>query len=125
MSARSVIVVGAGVAGLTAAAHLARSGYRVTVLEKHAEPGGRCARIVRKGHCFDIGPTLFVMPLLYEAEFRALGAAMHERLDLRRVDPTYRLVFDDGSQLALTSDMASMRRQLETIEPGSFDGMRR
>jgi phytoene desaturase len=80
---------------------------------------------VRDGHRFDTGPTLLVMPLQYEAEFRALGASLDERLDLRRVDPTYHLVFDDDSQLALTSDMASMREQLEAIEPGSFHGLQR
>ena len=125
MTSRSVLVSGAGIAGLTAATHLARSGLHVTVLEKHAEPGGRCARLVRDGHRFDIGPTLFVMPLLYEAEFRALGARLGEQLELRPVDPTYRLVFDDGGQLALTSDMASMRQQLEGMEHGSFDVFRR
>jgi phytoene desaturase len=65
------------------------------------------------------------MPLLYEAEFRALGTSMHAHLDLQRVDPTYHLVFDDGSQLALTSDMRSMQAQLEAIESGSFEGLLR
>ena len=60
------------------------------------------------------------MPLLYETEFAALGTSMHDLLDLQRVDPTYHLVFDDGSRLALTSDMKSLREQLEAIEPGSF-----
>jgi phytoene dehydrogenase-like protein len=125
MTRRSVLVIGAGIGGITAATHLARAGLRVTVLEKNASPGGRCGRLVRDGHRFDTGPTLFVMPRLYEAEFRALGASLHERLDLRRVDPTYRLVFDDGDQLALTSDMDSMREQLEAIEPGSFRALLR
>src|SRR5690606_4901617 len=61
-------------------------------------------------------------PLLYEAEFSALGSSMREVLDLQRVDPTYHLAFDDGSQLALTSDMKSMQEQLETFEHGSFQG---
>jgi phytoene desaturase len=125
MKSKSAIVVGAGIGGLTAAAHLARSGMRVTVLERNARPGGRCNRLERGGHRFDTGPTLFVMPLLYEAEFRALGTSMHERLDLRRVDPTYHLVFDDGRRLALTSDMDSMREQLEFIQPGSYRGLQR
>jgi phytoene desaturase len=97
----------------------------VTVVEKNSRPGGRCDRFSRAGHHFDTGPTLFVMPLLYEAEFRALGAPMHEQLDLQRVDPTYLLIFDDGSQLSLTSDMKRMREQLESIQPGSFAGFMR
>jgi len=123
MKSKSVVVIGAGIGGLTAAIHLANRGLQVTVLEKNAQPGGRCNRISRDGHYFDTGPTLFVMPLLYEAEFRALGASVQEQLDLQPVDPTYHLVFDDGSQLALTSDMNSIRKQLESIQQGSFQGL--
>lgn len=125
MKNKSVIIIGAGIGGLTAAIHLARHGFHVTVLEKNSHPGGRCDRFSREEHCFDTGPTLFVMPLLYEAEFRALGTSMGEQLSLQRVDPTYRLVFDDGSQLALTSDMKSLHEQMDTIEPGSFQGLLR
>jgi phytoene desaturase len=123
MTRRSVVVVGAGIGGLTAAIHLQQRGLDVTVVEQHDLPGGRCGRWEYQGHRFDTGPTLLVMPDVYEAEFGALGSSVHERLDLRRVDPTYRLVFDDGTQLMLTADRASMREQLEAIEPGSFDGM--
>jgi phytoene desaturase len=125
MKPKSVIVIGAGIGGIVAAAHLAQHGIKVTVIEKNSHPGGRCDRISREGHHFDTGPTLLVMPLLYESEFAALGASMRERLDLQRVDPTYHLVFDDGSQLALTSDMKSLQEQLETFEPGSFQGFLR
>src|SRR6266508_2006906 len=125
MKTKSVIVIGAGVGGLTAAIHLAKRGLHVTVVEKNSRPGGRCDRFSREGHHFDTGPTLFVMPLLYEAEFRALGTSVNERLDLRRVDPTYRLVYDDGSSLSLTSDLKSMQEQLETTQPGSFRGLLR
>ena len=125
MKTKSVVVIGAGIGGLTAAIHLAKRGLRVTVVEKNARPGGRCDRLSRAGHHFDTGPTLFVMPLLYDAEFRALGTSMCEQLDLKRVDPTYHLVFDDGTQLALTSDMQSMQEQLETIQLGSFPGLLR
>lgn len=120
MKSTSVIVIGAGIGGITAAAHLARRGMKVTVIEKNQRPGGRCDQIEREGHCFDTGPTLFIMPLVYEAEFASLGVSMREMLKLRRVDPTYHLVFDDGSQLRLTSDLKQMREQLEQLEPGSF-----
>src|SRR5574342_1053914 len=103
MKTKSVIVIGAGIGGLTAAIHLAQGGLQVTVVEKNSRPGGRCNRLSRDGHHFDTGPTLFVMPLLYEAEFRALGASLREQLDLQPVDPTYQLIFDNSSQLALTS----------------------
>src|SRR5512144_993483 len=111
MKTRAVIVIGAGIGGLTAAIHLAKHGLHVKVLEKNSVPGGRCNRLSRDGHHFDTGPTLFVMPLLYEAEFHALGTSMHEQIDLLPVDPTYHLVFDDGERLALTSDMNCMREQ--------------
>lgn len=125
MRSPSVSIIGAGIGGIAAAAHLARRGMKVTVFEKNPTPGGRCGRLTREGHHFDTGPTLLIMPLVYEAEFAALGASMHELLDLQRVDPTYHLVFDDGSQLALTSDLKSMQEQLEFIEPGSFEGFLR
>jgi phytoene desaturase len=125
MKSKTAIVIGAGIGGISAAIHLAKRDWQVTVIEKNSRPGGRCDRISREGHHFDTGPTLMVMPLLYEAEFAALGAPMRELLDLQRVDPTYHLVFDDGSQLALTSDMQVMREQLESVEPGSFQGLLR
>jgi phytoene desaturase len=125
MKTKNVIVIGAGIGGITAATHLAQQGLKVTVLEKNDRPGGRCDRLSHEGHHFDTGPTLLVMPLLYEKEFAALGTPMHALLDLQRVDPTYHLVFDDGSRLALTSNMDCLRDQMEAIEPGSFQGMLR
>lgn len=125
MKSPSVIVIGAGIGGIATAAHLARRGVQVTVFEKNPRPGGRFDSFTREGHHFDSGPTLLVMPLLYETEFAALDASLREILDLQRVDPTYHLVFDDGSQLALTSDLKAMQMQLESIEPGSFQGFLR
>jgi phytoene dehydrogenase-like protein len=72
MKPKSVVVIGAGVGGMVAATHLARAGVSVTVMEKNSHAGGRCDRFSRDGHHFDAGPTLIVMPLLYESEFAAL-----------------------------------------------------
>jgi phytoene desaturase len=116
VAAQSAVVIGAGVGGIAAAAHLAQHGMHVTVFEKNQRPGGRCDHFVQEGHRFDTGPTLLIMPL---------GANLHQMLDLQRVDPTYHLIFDDGRRLSLTSDMKSMYAQLEAIEPGSFQGFLR
>ena len=116
----SVLVIGAGIGGIAAAARLARHGYQVSVVEKNERPGGRCDRLVKDGHHFDTGTTLFLMPALYAQTFADLGERMEDHLDLRRIDPTYRLHFGDGSSLALTSDLNAMQAQLEAIEPGSF-----
>lgn len=125
MNTPSAIIIGAGIGGIATAIHLARRGMRVTVVEKNEWPGGRCDHFERDGHHFNTGPTLLIMPLVYEREFAALGISMREQLELRRVDPTYHLVFDDGSQLALTADLTRMCEQLEAIEPGSFQGFLR
>jgi phytoene desaturase len=119
------IIIGAGIGGISTAAHLAQHGIQVTVVEKNEEPGGRCHHFSQEGHRFETGPTLLVMPLVYETEFAALGVPLHDALKLQRIDPTYHLVFDDGSQLALTSDLNTMRDQLEAVEPGSFQGFLR
>lgn len=121
----TVLVIGAGVGGIAAAARLARSGFQVTVLEKNSAPGGRCSRLVNDGHRFDIGPTLFLMPEVFAETYAALGVHMEDQLDLRRVDPTYRIRFDDGVELALGNDLYAMQQQLEALEPGSFDGLLR
>ena len=125
MKSKSVVIIGAGVGGICVAIHLASRGLHVIVMEKNPHAGGRCDWIERDGHRFDSGPTLMVMKRVYEAEFAALGTPINELLHLQRVDPTYHLVFDDGSQLALTSDMGSMRNQLEAIEPGAYQGFLR
>ncbi len=121
----NALVIGAGIGGIATAARLARHGYSVTVLEKNANPGGRCNQLVRDGHRFDIGPTLFLMPDVFAETYAALGERMEDHLDLRRIDPTYRIRFDDNTELALTSDLNKMQAQLEAIEPGSFGGLLR
>ncbi|HEV2235096.1 MAG TPA: phytoene desaturase family protein [Ktedonobacterales bacterium] len=125
MNRPSVVIIGAGIGGIAVATHLAQRGMRVRVVEKNRWPGGRCDHFEWQGHHFNTGPTLLIMPHVYEQEFAALGLSFHEQLRLTRVDPTYHLVFDDGTQLALTSDLQRMCHQLEAIEPGSFEGFLR
>jgi phytoene desaturase len=120
---KSILVIGAGLGGIAAAARLAKEGYRVTVLEKNKTPGGRCNQLIKDGHRFDIGPTLYLMPDLFEDTYSALGESVPAHLDLRRIDPTYHIRWNDGMDLTLSGDLIELQRQLETIEPGSLAGL--
>jgi phytoene desaturase len=118
----NAIVIGAGIGGIVSAARLARNGFSVTVLEKNEGPGGRTSQIVRDGHRFDVGPTLFLMPEVWEETFAALGEKMSDHLELVRIDPTYKIHFEGGRQLELTSNLGEMQAQLEQIEKTAFMG---
>jgi len=120
MHKKQVLVIGAGIGGIATAAKLAQQGYQVTVLEKNEIPGGRCGNLEIEGHHFDTGPTLFLMPGLYRDAFANLGERLEDHLELRRVDPTYRIHFADGLDLTLTNDLQKMQTQLEAIETGSY-----
>jgi hypothetical protein len=117
----TVLIVGAGIGGIATAARLAKKGFQVTVVEKCEKSGGRCGQMTIEGHRFDTGSTLFMMPELYAETYADLGENMNDQLDIRRINPTYHLTFQDNSQLQLNSDLHEMMAQVETIEPGSFE----
>ena len=121
----TALVIGAGIGGIATAARLAKNGFQVTVIEKNDKPGGRCNQIVKDGHRFDIGPTLFLMPEVFAETYSALGESMNDHLDLKRIDPTYKVHFDDGLRLQLTSDIGVMQEQLDRVEKGAFGGFLR
>ena len=118
----AAVVIGAGIGGIATAARLAKNGFSVTVLEKNDIPGGRCSQIKKDGHRFDVGPTLFLMPEVWDETFAALGEKMSDYLNLTRIDPTYKVHFDDGLQLQLTSNLGQMQTQLEKVERTAFQG---
>ncbi len=121
MSSRSkAVVIGGGVAGLASAALLARDGYDVELHEKNEELGGRAGRWNHQGFQFDTGPSWYLMPDVFEHFFRLLGTTSAEQLDLVRLDPAYRVFFeDDDRPVDLRSDLADASAVFETIEPGA------
>jgi phytoene desaturase len=123
---RSVVVVGAGLGGLSAACRLAGAGYEVTVLEAGERPGGRAGRLDLEGYTFDTGPTVLTMIDLVEACFASAGVEMADLLDLVPVDPMYRACFADGTELRVRHGRDAMRREIQDVcgqrEAGRFDG---
>ncbi|WP_097972792.1 phytoene desaturase [Streptomyces sp. gb14] len=108
-----VVVVGAGLSGLSAALHLLGAGRSVTVVERDALPGGRAGLVAEGGYRMDTGPTVLTMPDLVEDAFAAVGSTMADRLELVRLDPAYRARFADGSQLDVHTDGAAMEAAVE------------
>jgi phytoene desaturase len=103
-----IVIVGAGLSGLSCALHLAAAGRRVTVLERAAGPGGRAGRLSVGGYHFDTGPTVLTMPELLEEPLAAVGERLTDRLTLDRLDPAYRAHFPDGSHLDVRTDTDAM-----------------
>lgn len=119
------VVIGSGFGGLAAAIRLGARGYRVTVLEKGAEPGGR-ARVFRQdGFSFDAGPTIITVPYVLEELWALAGRDFHAEIDLREMDPFYRIVLDDGRELDICRDPVEMRRRVEAMFPGESAGYER
>ncbi len=113
-----VVVVGAGLAGLSAALHLAGRGRRVTVVERGRHPGGRVGRADINGYHLDTGPTVLTMPDIIDDTFAAVGESTAERLKLMKVEPAYHASFADGSALAVHSDRAAMAAEIERFAGG-------
>ncbi len=110
-----VLVVGAGLGGLSAAAHLLAAGRAVTVLEREPIPGGRAGLHEDGGYRFDTGPTVLTMPELVGAAFAALGENMSDWLDLLPVEPAYRAHFVDGSVVDVLTDVDAMSEQIAEV----------
>jgi phytoene desaturase len=119
LSGQTVTVVGGGFGGLSAACHLADSGADVRVLEKNDQMGGRASRLERDGFRFDMGPSWYLMPDVFERFFDHFDRTPSEYYDLQRLDPHYRIFFKDGDQVDTSGDHEQMREVFESYETGA------
>ena len=120
MAEKSVIVIGSGFAGLSAASFMAKEGWKVTVLEKNTTAGGRARQLKENGFTFDMGPSFYWMPDVFERYFNQFGKKVSDYYSLHRLDPSYRIYWDDG-YTDMPADFEQLKKIFESIEPGSAE----
>ncbi len=121
-----VVIVGAGLAGLSAALRLAGAGRKVTVLERENVPGGRNGLLKKDGYSFDTGPSVLTMPSLINDAFNCVGEDMKDWLELTPLTPLYRAFYADGSQLDVHADTNEMEAEIaKHISSSEAAGYRR
>jgi phytoene desaturase len=121
----TAIVIGSGFGGLAAAIRLSCKGYKVIVLEKLDAPGGRAYVHHRDGFVFDAGPTIITAPFLLSELWELCGKTMSDDVDLRLMDPFYRIRFDDGTHFDYTGDPVRMQAEVARFAPSDLPGYKR
>lgn len=120
--AATAIVVGSGFGGLAAALRLRALGYRVTVLERLEQPGGRARVFRRDGYVFDAGPTVITAPFMFEELFELFGRRLEDYAQLVPVEPWYRFAFNDGTHLDYGSDLQQTLDDIAAFDPADRQG---
>ncbi len=115
---KKAVIIGSGFAGLSAACFMAKAGWDVTVLEKQATPGGRARQLKEAGFTFDMGPSWYWMPEVFERFFNSFGKKVSDYYQLDRLDPSYRVYWNDGP-MDIPADYDQLKKLFENIEPGS------
>lgn len=119
-----VIVIGAGIGGISAAAHLAKAGHSVTVLEKNEQPGGRAEVLCEQGYTFDRGPSWYLMPEVFDRWFADLGFNRADFFQIQKLDPQYRVFYQDKTQLDIVADYETNLETIAQMQPGSLPKLR-
>jgi phytoene desaturase len=119
MPSKQAIVIGSGFAGLSAATFLANSGFDVTILEKNNQPGGRASQLVEGGFKFDMGPSWYWMPDVFDRYFGNFGKKTSDYYELTRLDPSYTVVFGKEDSLDIPANYSELRNIFEDMESGS------
>jgi len=115
---KKAIVIGSGFSGLSVASFLAKSGWTVTVIEKHTTPGGRARQLKSNGFTFDMGPSWYWMPDVFERYFERFGKKRSDYYKLERLDPSYRIYWKDD-MMDIPADYNQLKNLFEKLEPGS------
>ena len=122
---KKAIVIGSGVAGLSAAAYLAKGNYEVTILEKNDSPGGRARQFKADGFTFDMGPSWYWMPDVFEKFYQDFGFTTSDFYELIRLDPSYRVIAKNGEAVEIPANIHELEALFEKFEPGSAERLRK
>ena len=122
--AKKVIIIGAGFSGLAAASSLAQQGHQVTVLEKNTVAGGRARKFEVDGFTFDMGPSWYWMPDVFDNFFARFGKKTSDYFDLKRLDPSYQIYFGQDDIMEVPAQMKDLEAMFEQYEPGSAKKLR-
>ncbi len=125
MVKKNIIIVGSGFGGLSAAALLARDGHNIKVIEKNDHPGGRASVWKKDGFTFDMGPSWYLMPDVFEKFFAEFGKKPEDYMNLVRLDPSYRVFFDEDDYIDISSDLNKNLELFEKLETGAKDKMKK
>ncbi len=119
------IVLGAGFSGLSAAAYLAKHGYKVEILEKNSIPGGRARKLESHGFTFDMGPSWYWMPDVFDNFFSDFGHRTSDFYELKRLDPAYRIFFEGNETIDIPASLNDLYDLFEKYEPGSSKNLKK
>jgi len=125
LAGERVVVIGSGVGGLSSACYLADAGADVHVVEKNEQLGGRASRLERDGFRFDMGPSWYLMPDVFERFFETFDRSPEDYYGLSQLDPHYRIFFKDGDRVDITPDLEATKRVFESYEPGGGEALER
>jgi len=117
---KKISIIGSGFSSLSAASYLAKEGFDVTIYEKNKNIGGRARRLSKDGFSFDMGPTWYWMPDVFERYFAQFGKQVSDYYSLHRLDPSYRIYWDDD-YTDIPADFEALKKVFESLEPGSAE----
>lgn len=122
---KHITVIGTGFSGLSAAAYLAKAGHRVSVFEKNADIGGRARQFrTNNGYTFDMGPSWYWMPDVFERFFNDFGARASDYYTLTKLDPQYAIIFGKDDEMVIPADLSAIETLFENMEPGGAQKLR-
>ena len=125
MTKRSVLVIGSGFAGLSAATTLADEGFQVKIFEKNTDIGGRARKFTASGFTFDMGPSWYWMPDVFEDYFGRFNKKVSDYYELERLDPSYQVVYGKDDTLEIPANMDELKSLFDSIEPGAGEQLQK